>query len=94
MKRVVMSLVLVGLVGFAGVQTPASAGILRRHNHRGSHVPSVAQPTNQAESQNEAGRRYSYEPAASADRVQSSNRVPLGQRQLLPKTDPRRYINE
>lgn len=96
MKRFITALVFVGLAGLVGMPRSAEAGIFSRWfgcRSSGSSVVTTTAPSSDATA--DAGRRYSYEPeVSSAPRRTTTDRVPLGQRQLLPKTDPRRYINE
>jgi len=93
MKRIVMTFVFVGLVGLAGMPRSANAGIFSRWfgcHSSGSDVVATATPNAAATA--DAGRRYSYEPAEVAVRRSPSDGVLPGQRHLLPKTDPRRYL--
>jgi hypothetical protein len=93
MKRIVLTFVFAGVVGLAGMPRSAEAGIFGRWfgcRSSGSDVVTTAAPNAGATA--DAGRRYSYEPTVVEARRTTSDGVLPGQRHLLPKTDPRRYM--
>lgn len=95
MKRLITTLLLAGLAGLAGMPQSAEAGIFGRRFGCSSSGTRTAAVAPSAGATADAGRRYSYEPGTpNVTRRTTSDGVLPGQRHLLPKTDPRRYLND
>ncbi|MFM2097263.1 MAG: hypothetical protein RIS70_4387 [Planctomycetota bacterium] len=92
MKRIVSTIVIAAVLGVAGMPRSADAGIFgRRFVCRSPRPEIVTTVAPDAGATVDSGRRYSYEPEARVRRT-APDGVPFGQRHLLPKTDPRRFM--
>lgn len=92
MKRIFSTIVIAAVFASAGMPRSAEAGIFgRRFACRSSHTEVVTTAAPDASATVDSGRRYSYEPEARVRRT-TPDGVPFGQRHLLPKTDPRRFM--
>lgn len=92
MKRLFTTIVIAAVAGLAGMPRSAEAGVFGwRFACRSQNQEVVTAVAPDAGATAESGRRYSYEPNA-RDRRAAPDGVLFGQRHLLPKTDPRRFM--